>query len=122
ARFMVIAATGARPGQVKRTTPRDVDLKRRVWLIPSAKGGEAVALYLNDDMLAAWETFIEADAWGDFNTGSFARRLRNAGWPSGVRPYNLRHSVGMELGERGVDFRVIADMLGHTDERTTRAN
>lgn len=121
ARFMVIATTGVRPAQLKRTKPEEVDLRRRVWTMQAAKGGEPVGLYLNDEMLAAWKTFALAQAWGHFDTRGFGRVLRAAGWPKDVRPYNLRHAVGIELGERGVDFRTIADMLGHTDDTTTRA-
>lgn len=121
ARFMVMAATGMRPAQLKRMTASDLDLERRVVLIPAAKGGEPVGLWLNDDMLTAWRVFAAVKAWGHFDTRSFGRRIRTAGWPAGVRPYNLRHAVGIELGERGIDFRDIADMLGHTDDATTRA-
>lgn len=119
-RFMVIATCGMRPAQLKRMQPADVDLTRRVALIPGAKDGEPVGLWLNDDMLAAWQTFTEADAWGPFDTRGFGRILRHAGWPAGVRPYNARHAVGIELGERGVDFQVIADFLGHSSAKTTR--
>lgn len=120
ARFMVIATCGMRPAQLKRMTQQDVDLERRVVMIPAAKGGEPVGLWLNDEMLAAWTTFAQANAWGAFDTRGFGRLLRKAGWPVSVRPYNARHAVGIELAERGIDFRVIADMLGHRDDRTTR--
>jgi integrase len=39
ARFMVIACTGVRPAELKRTEPADVDLDWRVWLVRTAKGG-----------------------------------------------------------------------------------
>lgn len=121
ARFMVMATCGMRPAQLKRMTPADVDLERRIAFIPSAKGGEPVSLYLNSEMLAAWQTFSQAHAWGHFDTRAYGRAIRAAGWPAGVRPYNARHAVGIELGERGVDFRTIADFLGHTHDTTTRA-
>lgn len=120
ARFMVIATCGMRPAQLKRMTAADLDLERRVVMIPAAKGGEPVGLWLNDDMLAAWQTFVQADAWGHFDTRGFGRLLRKAGWPQGIRPYNARHAVGIELAERGIPHRVIADLLGHRDDRTTR--
>ena len=49
-----------------------------------------------------------------------AKVLRTAGWPAGVRPYNLRHSLGIALSESGVDFADVAGVLGHKDVRTTR--
>jgi integrase len=94
ARFMVRASTGRRPSEIMRAQREDVDLARGVWRVRDGKGGWLVALYLNTDMLIAWMTFIDADAWGRFNTGSQAEVLRAAGWPEHSRPYNLRHSVG----------------------------
>lgn len=120
ARFMVLAATGARPVHLKRAAAADVNLAARLWNVPSAKGGAPVELWLNDDMLAAWETFIAAEAWGDFDATDYAKAVRAAGWPDGVPPYNAKHSFGRALGERGVDLETIRDWFGHTDTETTR--
>lgn len=120
ARFMVLAACGRRPSEVMRTEPEDVDLERRVWSVRDGKGGWSPGLFLNDDMLAAWQAFIAAKAWGPFNTSSFARVLRSCGWPKGVRPYNLRHSVGISLSEAGIDLADIQAVMGHKRIATTR--
>lgn len=120
ARFMIRAATGRRPIEIMRAQPEDLDFERRIWRVRDAKGGWSEGLYLNDDMLEAWKVFIEAKAWGPFNTGSQAEVLRAAGWPVHSRPYNLRHSLGIGLSESGVDFADVAAVLGHTDVRTTR--
>lgn len=120
ARFMVRAASGRRPVEIMRAQPADVDLERRIWRVRDAKGGWSEGLYLHDDLLQAWQAFVAADAWGAFNTGSMARVLRACGWPEGVRPYNLRHSLGIGLSESGADFADVAAYLGHKDLRTTR--
>lgn len=120
ARFRVLASTGVRPSELQRAKPTDVSLERRVWTVRDGKGGFRPGLYLTDDMLTAWRLFIQADAWGRFNTGSFARRLRKAGWPEHVRPYQLRHSVGITLSERGIDLADVQQVLGHTRIETTR--
>lgn len=120
ARFMVRASTGKRPSEIMRAEPGDVDLARREWRVRDGKGGWSEGLYLNDDMVAAWQVFIDADAWGPFNTGSMARVLRAAGWQKGVRPYELRHGTGIALSDAGVDLADIAGFLGHRDLRTTR--
>lgn len=120
ARFMVRAASGRRPCEIMRAKPEDVDLERRLWRVRDAKGGWSEGLYLNDDLLIAWKVFAEADAWGDFNTGSQAEVLRAAGWPTHSRPYNLRHSVGMGLSELGADLPDVSAWLGHKDIRMTR--
>jgi integrase len=120
ARFMVLVTCGQRPVQVRGTTPADVDLAGRVWYVPAAKGGEPVELPLNDDMLAAWSLFAAAGAWGCYDSRSFARTLRAAGWPEGVRPYDARHTVGIALSRQGVDLGDIQPFLGHSSVETTR--
>ncbi len=129
ARFMVRASTGRRPSEIMRAEPDDVDLSNRVWRVRDGKGGWSEGLYLNNDMLIAWTTFAQADAWGDFNTGSMAEVLRHAGWPSErdrngrylSRPYHLRHTLGMDISERGVDLADVGGWLGHTSVQTTRS-
>jgi integrase len=121
ARYLVLATTGQRPAQVKRALPSDVDLERRIWIVRPAKGDRGTVVVLNDDMRAAWQLFRAADAWGDFNTRSFVRTLRRNGWPKGIRPYNLRHSVGFALSSAGVDLGDIQAHMGHSDPRTTRS-
>ena len=119
ARLMVLASTGKRPVEVERALPGDVDILRRVWLTRDAKGGFSPGCYLNDDMVAAWQAFIDADAWGPF-PDHFPRRLRDAGWPAGLRPYNLRHSTWIEASERGADLADIQAGAGHKHMSTTR--
>jgi integrase len=120
ARFRVYASTGKRPCEIMRAQLEDVDLERRVWIVRDAKGGASPGLYLNDDQLAAWQFFIAADAWGKFDTNSFARTLRSAGWPAGVKPYNLRHTTWIEASERGADLADIQAGAGHKHLATTR--
>ena len=120
ARFLVQATTGKRPSEVMRTEPMDVDLEARTWRVRNGKGGYGPGIYLNDDMLAAWRVFVDADAWGEYNTGSYARVLRTAGWPPGLRPYNLRHAVGRAMQAEGVDLADIQAHYGHKHIATTR--
>ncbi|OFX06055.1 MAG: hypothetical protein A3E78_13900 [Alphaproteobacteria bacterium RIFCSPHIGHO2_12_FULL_63_12] len=119
-RFMVMAACGARPVHLKRTTATQVNLERRTWNVEAAKDGRPIELPLNSDMLAAWRVFIAADAWGDFDASEYARVVRAAGWPPGIAPYNTKHSFGQDLGKLGIGREVIADWYGHTDASTTR--
>ena len=120
ARFRVFVSTGKRPCEIMRAQPNDVDLKARVWVPRDAKGGYCPGVYLNDDQLEAWKLFIAADAWGHYNHASFARVIRNAGWPKDVRPYQARHTTWITASERGVDLSDIQVGAGHKDLRTTR--
>lgn len=120
ARFMVLASTGRRPSEVMRAEPGDADLDARVWNVRDGKGGWSPGVYLNDDMLAAWKVFIAAEAWGKFREGSFVKTIRAAGWPAGVRPYQMRHSVGIAMSESGTDLADVQQHMGHTRIDTTR--
>jgi integrase len=120
ARFLVLATTGQRPAQLRRAVPADVDLDRRVWFVDPAKGDNGAVIYLNEDMLAAWQLFVAARAWGHFDGRSFVKTLQRNGWPKGIRPYNLRHTVGLTLSELGVDLGDIQAHMGHASPATTR--
>lgn len=120
ARFRVFVSTGKRPCEIMRAQPEDVDLTARVWVPRDAKGGYCPGVYLNDDMLAAWRLFVQADAWGTYNHGNFGRVIRKAGWPKTIRPYQARHTTWITASERGVDLSDIQTGAGHKDLKTTR--
>lgn len=120
ARFMLMATTGKRPSEIMRAEPTDVDLERRVWVVRDGKGGWSPGVYLNDEMLAAWRLFVKAEAWGKFREGALVKTLQSAGWPKGIRPYNLRHTVGILMSDSGVDLADIQAHLGHKRIETTR--
>lgn len=120
ARFMVLASTGQRPAQLKRAEPSDVSLRRRLWLVRPAKGGNPIPVTLTDDMIAAFKAFKAAKAWGHFDGSDYAKQLYEAGWPRSIRPYNAKHTVAIALGEAGAEWEDIKDFFGHTDVKTTR--
>lgn len=120
ARFRILVSTGKRPCEVMRAKPDDIDLVHRVWVPRDAKGGFCPGVYLNEDMLSAWQLFIEANAWGRYNTGQFANTIRSAGWPAGVRPYQARHTMWITASEMGIDLEDISIGAGHKDTRMTR--
>lgn len=120
ARFAVLVSTGRRPSEVMRAKPTDVDLEARVWVPRDGKGGWSPGIYLTDDMLAAWRLFIDADAWGEFSTSVYAKRLRAAGWPQDVPPYHVRHNLLIALVEAGADMADVQIHAGHRNIATTR--
>jgi len=120
ARFAVRATTGQRPTQIMRTEPADIDLKRRIWFVRPAKGGQPIPMPLNREMLAAWKAFAKADAWGVWDTARAADVLRAHGWPAGVRPYDLRHTFAIDHLLAGTDLGDLQGLLGHTQIQTTR--
>jgi integrase len=109
---MVMAATGIRPSQLKRVQAEDSDFERRIWIVAGGKRGEPISRYLNGDMLTAWRLFVAVSAWGEYDSRSYARVLRTAGRPNGIRPYNVRHAIGQDLCEQGEDLKLVAVGLG----------
>lgn len=124
ARFMVLTSTGQRPAQLKRAQPADVDLRKRVWLVRPAKGGNPIPVFLNDDMIAAWKRLLPHAKEGPepfgFDTSTYDKKLYEAGWPRDVRPYNAKHTVGLALAESGLGWDDIRDFFGHTDSKMTK--
>lgn len=119
-RFLVRATTGQRPSQIMRAEPGDVDFARGIWFVRSGKGGRQVPLFLQPDMIQAWQAFIAADAWGEFDTRSFSKTLRRHGWPKGERPYNLRHTFSIDHLLNGTNLGDLQGLLGHKQIETTR--
>lgn len=121
ARFMVLASTGQRPAQLKRATEDDVDLRRRVWFVRPAKGGQAIPVVLTDDMVVAFKALKAAKAFGAFDGSDYAKAVQaTKSWPKGVRPYNAKHTVAIALGESGAEWEDIKDWFGHRDVKSTR--
>lgn len=122
ARFLVRATTGQRPSQIGRALPDDVNFAQKVWYVRTSKGGHPIPLPLNREMVAAWKVFAKADAWGPFDTSTAAKVLHDHGWPDGVRPYDLRHTLAIDLLLSGADLGDVQGILGHTQIQTTRTH
>jgi len=122
ARFYVAATTGQRPYQIGIAQPDDLrfDGRRGVWLVRNAKGEPAHSIVLNPSQMSAWQAFIAADAWGAFNTTHYGNVIHRAGWPHGIRPYAVRHSIAREALQRGASLSDVQVLLGHRDPNTTR--
>jgi integrase len=124
ARFYVACTTGQRPCQIGRARPEDLSLADRVWLVRDAKGEPAHAITLDGASVAAWQAFVDAEAWsgeaGGFDTTRYGKLIHAAGWPRGVRPYAARHSLAREAIKRGVSLGDVQALLGHADPATTR--
>ena len=120
ARFAVLATTGQRPCQVMRTQPADLQRDAGLWIVRSAKNEPVHTITLNADMVAAWDLFVAAEAWGAYDTTQHARRVHAAGWPTGVRPYVARHAVMIDALAAGVRLDDVQGLAGHTSPLTTR--
>jgi integrase len=120
ARFFVHAVTGQRPCQIGRARPDDVQLEHGIWLVRNAKGEPAHTIALNAQQVSAWRLFIAADAFGEFDTSKYGKRIHAAGWPKGIRPYAARHSLAADAIRRGISLGDLQGLLGHASPETTR--
>ena len=120
ARFFLHAVTGQRPCQIGRARPDDVQLEHGIWLVRNAKGEPAHTIALNAQQVSAWRLFIAADAFGEFDTSKYGKRIHAAGWPKGIRPYAARHSLAADAIRRGVSLGDLQALLGHSSPETTR--
>lgn len=132
--------TGARPGEAAALTWSDVDLKEQVIVLhkhktsttqrdPKPRVIPLVPQVIK--LLIRIRRFQPKDAkhvfltmrgtpWTRTNLGRRVARLReNAGLPSDVTLYTIRHRFGTQSIVNGVDLKTLSQLLGHTSTRMT---
>ena len=125
--------TGARWSEIFRMKVRDIDLRSGTVLIPETKGGRPRHIHLTDQGM----TFFARQCSGKalFDELFLNQHGRSLGPSHQIRPmlesclkakvdpagfHILRHTYGSTLAMAGVPLAVIAEALGHADERITR--
>lgn len=123
-----IYAAGLRVSEVVALTAKDIDSNRMVIRIRQAKGRKDRFVMLSEQLLIIlrdyWKRqhppqwlFPGPDPLRPLTTRSVQRACRKAadaaGLDKAVTVNTLRHSFATHLLERGVDIRVIQDLLGH---------
>lgn len=125
--------TGARWSELYRMTVRDVDLTAGTVLFPETKGGRPRHVHLTDEGIAFFSAqcrgkglaaLVFTNAAGNgFGPSHQIRFMREICKDAGVEHagfHILRHTYGSRLAMAGVPMAVIAEALGHADERITR--
>lgn len=126
--------TGARYQELAGLRVADVDLRAGTCWFTDTKSGRARVAYLEAEGLSLFKAQMrgkEGDAFvfprpdGErWNDAQQARPLRQACEAAKIRPaasfHDLRRTYGARLALRGVPMAVIAEALGHADERITR--
>jgi integrase len=134
-RAMIQAAlfTGARWSEIHRMKVRDVDLRSGTILFPETKSGRPRYVHLTDE---GGRFFARQVAGKGLLDPLFLNQHRRVlGASHQIRPmletclkakvepagfHILRHTYGSTLAMAGVPLAVIAEALGHADERITR--
>jgi len=125
ARASVLLWTGIRGNsELAPMKAQHVDLERAVCHVPTGKGGKRVRpVPLSARGVEAWRGFIAANAWGGYDRGgllkSILRACRREGL-TGVKTYDLRHSISTAYLNAGADLADVQELLGHTTPRMTR--
>lgn len=102
--------TGARWSVIHQMRARDVDLRSGTILLPEKKGGRPRYIHLSDDRFFARQCAGKSLLEPMFvNQHGRARGL----------PHFQTH-LRLDAGDAGVPLAVIAEALGHADERLTR--
>lgn len=123
---------GFRVSQIARVRGDDIDLvSRRMRTV--TKGGKTRWVPLRDEIAALALVMPRVDWWFPARDGSDAPILgasvtdvisgvmRRVGITDReLTPHSLRHSCGTELGEAGVDLRVIQEILLHESIQSTQ--
>ncbi len=126
--------TGARWGELRSIKVRDVDLRAGTVQLADTKGGGARDCYLESEGVALFDQQTVGKSAGDlvfpapdgerWTDSMQIRRMADASRAGKVDPragfHDLRRTYGARLARAGVPMSVIAEALGHADERITR--
>ena len=131
--FLAYSA-GLRISEVVNLRVKDIHSARMVINIKGAKGKKDRMVVLSEgilDLLRKYYTSYQPKYWlfeGQDNEESYSTRSlqmvfhrakREAKIIQDVTFHSLRHSYATHLHERGTDIRLIQELLGHNDIRTT---
>ena len=125
--------TGARWSELCLMKVCDADLQTGTILFPETKGGRPRHVHLTDDGLSFFVRQCRGKSLGDpvfvnqhgrsIGTSHQIRPMAETCRRAEVEPagfHILRHTYGSTLAMAGVPLAVIAEALGHADERITR--
>jgi integrase len=126
--------TGARYQELAAARVQDFDAGAAVLLLTDTKAGKARPCYLEADGAAlmtsaalgrrAFDLLFPRPDGGRWGPSQQARFMARASEAARLEPaatfHDLRRSYGARLARAGVPMAVIAEALGHADERVTR--
>lgn len=125
--------TGARYGELRHARVKDYDRQSRTVYLVETKNAIARPAYLDDDGARMLETAVAGKEPGDllfsrsdgtqWKQADQLRRMNEAFDRAKIDKttfHDLRRSYGARLARAGVPMAVIAEALGHKDERITR--
>lgn len=125
--------TGARWSELHKVRVRDVDLASGVITFPETKSGRPRFVHLTDEGMQLFRGLCMGKTTDklvfrnqhdrELGPSHQIRPMNETCLAAGVEPagfHILRHTYGSRLAMAGVPMAVIAEALGHADERITR--
>ncbi|HYJ37754.1 MAG TPA: site-specific tyrosine recombinase/integron integrase [Chitinophagaceae bacterium] len=126
-------ATGLRSSEITGLKIGDIDSERMVVKVRSGKGKKDRIVMLSPVLLAALriyylqyrpkEYLFEGQGGGPYSKRSINNFISEAKEKSGIKKdgstHALRHSFATHLLEAGTNLRLIQELLGHADIKTT---
>lgn len=125
--------TGARYGELRATRAADFDPQAGVLCLNETKSGTPRVVYLEQEGIRLFqracagkhgaELIFERPGGGQWGASQQARPLEEASERAELERttfHDLRRTYGARLALKGVPMAVIAEALGHADERITR--
>jgi len=130
---MTAYAAGLRASEIVNLRLKDIDSERMVINIKSAKGKKDRTVMLSSNLLILLRYYYNIYKPKEFlfegqNGGAYSKRSINlfisaakkkAGIIKEGSTHTLRHSFATHLLEGGTDLRLIQELLGHNDIKTT---
>ncbi|EHR79076.1 recombinase XerC [Thermococcus litoralis DSM 5473] len=134
--ILLLYGTGLRVSEVCNLKIEDVDFKRGILVVRGGKGAKDRIVPIPDFLLKEIEDYLKTREDGSEYLFVEVRRakkdrispktvwylLKKYGSKAGVKvtPHMLRHSFATHMLEKGVDIRVIQEILGHSNLSTTQ--
>jgi integrase/recombinase XerD len=133
--IMLLYSSGLRVGEIVRLRPGDIEEDRGLLRVRAGKGGKDRITILADRAFQVLRTYRAAyptDKWlfqgaradRHLSARSVQRVVSRAAEAAGVQkhvtPHVLRHSFATHLLEAGINLRIIQELLGHKNPRTTQ--
>ena len=129
---IVAIGTGMRMGDQLNLRKSQVDFQRNVINVPNAKTGRDYPVPMNQEVREVMLQLVSENQASEFvfvnqNSGEPYTRIKRAfatacalAKISNLHWHDLRHTFGTRLAEAGCSEATIAELMGHTDPKTTR--
>jgi len=129
-----IYSSGMRISEVLNLKISDIDSKRMMVRIENSKGNRDREVMLSENLLILLREYykaykpkkyiFEGQGDGKYTARSaeqvFKKALRNAKINKEASLHTLRHSYATHLIEQGIDIRIVQELLGHKNIKTTQ--